>query len=234
MPLSLYSHRPHVTLSLPFADIGMAFFSLHNLIQLLHEYGNLVVAVVVGLESIGLPLPGETLLIAAAIWAGSTHQLNIFLVVLSAALGAIAGQMAGYIVGWSVGFDLLRRYGGYIGLNDRRLAYGRALFRRHGVKVVVVARFIVLLRTLAALLAGANRMPWPRFMAANIAGSAGWASLYGFGAYYLGREAKQVAGPAALAIAAVVVVAAGAAALYARRRERQLLGEPLRPQRTIK
>ena len=73
--------------------------------------------------------------------------------------------MAGYGIGWGVGFRLLRRYGRYIGLTDRRLAYGRALFRRHGVKVVFASRFIVLLRTLAALLAGANRMPRGRFMA---------------------------------------------------------------------
>jgi len=71
----------------------MAFFSLHHLIQLLHAYGNVVLGVVVGIESLGLPLPGETLLIAAAVLAGTTHQLNIALVIVSAALGAIIGQM---------------------------------------------------------------------------------------------------------------------------------------------
>ena len=138
----------------------MSFFSLHHLIELLHAYGNVVLGIVVGLESVGLPLPGETLLIAAAVLAATSHQLNIALVILSAAAGAIVGQMAGYGIGWGVGFRLLRRYGRYIGLTDRRLAFGRALFRRHGVKVVFASRFIVLLRTLAALLAGANHMPW--------------------------------------------------------------------------
>ena len=115
-------------------------------------------------------------------------------------LGAIIGQAAGYWIGWGVGFRLLRRYGHYIGLTNRRLAFGRALFRRHGVKVIIVSRFVVLLRTLAGLLAGANHMPWPRFMAANVVGSAVWAGLYGFGAYALGHEAKHVAGPAGIAI----------------------------------
>ena len=95
----------------------------------------------------------------------------------------------------------------HIGLTDRRLAFGRALFRRHGVKVVFASRFIVLLRTLAALLAGANRMPWGRFMAANVAGSVAWSALYGFGAYLLGHEAKQVAGPVAIGIGVIVAAA---------------------------
>lgn len=201
----------------------MDFFSLHHLIQLLHTYGYAVIGVVVALECIGLPLPGETLLIAAAVLAGTTHQLGIVPVVLSAALGAILGQAAGYGIGSAVGFRLLRRYGGYIGLTDRRLAFGRALFRRHGMKVIIVSRFIVLLRALAALLAGANRMPAARFMLANLAGSAAWAALYGFGAYALGYEAKRVAGPAAIAIGAIVAIALLGAGIYMRQREHQLL-----------
>ena len=209
----------------------MALFSLDHLIELLHAYGNVVLGVVVGLESLGLPVPGETLLIAAAVLAGTTHQMNILFVVLSAAPGAVFGQAVGYGIGWGVGFRLLRRYGRYIGMTDRRLAYGRALFRRHGVKVVFASRFIVLLRTLAALLAGANRMPWGRFMAANIAGSVVWSLLYGFGAYLLGHEAKQLAGPVAIGIGVIIAAAVAAAGLYVRRREHQLLAQPVREER---
>lgn len=205
---------------------------MHHLIQLLHAYGNVVLGVVVGLESIGLPLPGETLLIAAAVLAATSHQLNIVFVILSAGVGAVVGQMAGYGIGWGVGFRLLRRYGRYIGLNERRMAFGRALFRRHGVKVVFASRFIVFLRTLAALLAGANRMPWGRFMAANIAGSAAWSALYGCGAYFLGHEAKTIAGPVAISIGAIVAAALVAAGLYARRREHQLMTQPVRAERS--
>ncbi len=211
----------------------MSFFSVHHLIQLLHAYGNVVLGAVVGLECVGLPVPGETLLIAAAVLAATTDHLSIVLVVLSAALGAIVGQMVGYAIGWGVGFRLLRRYGRYIGLTDRRMAFGRALFRRHGVKVVFAARFIVVLRTLAALLAGANRMPWGRFMAANVAGSVVWSALYGGGAYLLGQEAKRVAGPVAISLGVIVVVALLAAGLYAHRRERRLLAQPLRAQRVV-
>ena len=209
----------------------MEFFSLHHLIQLLHSYGNVVLGIVVGLESIGLPLPGETLLIAAAVLAGTTHQMNIVLVVLSAALGAIIGQTAGYAIGWSVGFRLLRRHGRAIGLTDRRLAFGRALFRRHGVKVVFASCFIVLLRTLAALLAGANRMPLGRFMMGNVAGSVAWSALYGFGAYLLGHEAKHVAGPVAIGIGVIVAAALVPGGIYVRRREQQLLAEPVKADR---
>ena len=210
----------------------MSFFSLHHLIQLLHAYGNVVLGVVVGLESIGLPLPGETLLIAAAVLAATSHQLNIIFVILSAALGAVVGQAAGYVIGWVFGFRLLQRYGRYIGLNEQRQALGRALFRRHGMKVVFASRFIVFLRTLAALLAGANRMPWGRFMAANIAGSFAWSTFYGCGAYFLGHEAKDVAGPVAIGIGVVVAAALVAAALFARRREHQLMAELVRADRS--
>jgi membrane protein DedA with SNARE-associated domain len=201
----------------------MEFFSPHHLIQLLHTYGYSVVGAVIGLECVGLPLPGETVLIAAAVLAGTTHQLNIGLVVLFASLGAIIGQAAGYWIGWGVGFRLLRRYGRSIGLTNRRLAFGRALFRRHGVKVIFVSRFVVLLRTLAGLLAGANHMPWPRFMVANVAGSVVWAALYGVGAYALGHEATHVAGPVGIAIGVVAVAAVLVAWLYVRRQEHALL-----------
>ncbi|HXA24521.1 MAG TPA: DedA family protein [Acetobacteraceae bacterium] len=201
----------------------MEFFSPHHLIELLHTYGYSVLAIVIGLECVGLPLPGETVLIASAVLAGTTHQLNIGLVVLFASLGAIIGQAAGYWIGWGVGFRLLRRYGHYIGLTNRRLAFGRALFRRHGVKVIIVSRFVVLLRTIAGLLAGANHMPWPRFMAANVVGSVVWAGLYGFGAYALGHEAKHVAGPVGIAIGVIAVAALLVAWLYVRRQEHALL-----------
>jgi len=207
----------------------MSFLSLHHvLIQLLHEYGNIVLGVVVGLECVGLPLPGETLLIAAAVIAGTTQHLNVVFVIISAALGAIIGQAAGYWIGWGIGLRLLRHYGRYIWLNDRRLAYGRALFRKHGEKVVVASRFIVLLRTLAGLLAGANHMPLSRFMIANVIGSIAWSMFYGVGAYMLGHAAKELAGPVAIGASIALLIVAVSAALYARRREHRILAHPMR------
>ena len=212
----------------------MSFFSPHEFVQLLRAYGPIVLAVVVGLECIGLPLPGETLLIAAAVYAGTTQQINIALVILSAAAGAIIGQAAAYGIGWSIGFRLLRRYGRYIGLTPRRLAFGRALFRRHGVKVVIIARFIVVLRTIAGLMAGANHMPWHRFIIANVVGGVVWTMIYGLGAYQLGHAAKHLAGPVAIGIGALVIVALAGAALYARRHEHRLLGAPARRAQGVK
>jgi membrane protein DedA with SNARE-associated domain len=211
----------------------MSFFSLHHLIQLLHAYGYAVLGVVVGLESVGLPLPGESLLIGTAVIAGTTHDLNIVAVVIAAAAGAITGQAAGYWIGRIVGFRLLRRYGRSIGLTPRRIAYGRALFRRHGVKVIIASRFVVLLRTIAALLAGANRMPWLPFMGANVIGSTAWAAFYGFGAYVLGHGAKAVAGPAAIGVGVTAMAALLAAWLYARRHEQRLEGGAVREQGSI-
>jgi membrane protein DedA with SNARE-associated domain len=206
----------------------MSFFSLHHLMELLHSYGIVVVGVIIALESLGLPLPGETLLIAGAVLAGTTHQLNIAFVIVAAAVGAIVGQAAGYAIGWSIGFRLLRRYGRYIGLTEQRLELGRQLFARHGSKVVLAARFVVLLRTLAALLAGANRMPLGSFMVANIAGSVVWSTLYGLGAYFLGHEAAHLAGPVAIGIGAIIAVALVAGFLILRRNEHRLLAEPVR------
>ncbi len=208
----------------------MDLFSSHHLLQLFHAYGNVVVALVVGLECIGLPLPGETLLIAASVYAGTTQHLNISFVILSASAGAIAGQTAGYGLGWAFGHRLLRRYGHHVGLNTRRLAYGRALFRRHGEKVVIISRFVVVLRTLAALLAGANRMRWDTFMIANVAGSVAWSAIYGVGAYYLGHEAKQLAGPAAIGICAAVGAGLLATWVIARRQEQRIVRQSARRQ----
>lgn len=207
----------------------MSFFSSDHLIQLLHDYGNVVLAATIALECIGLPLPGESLLIAASVLAGTTHQLGIVGVVVSTIAGGIIGQLGGYIIGWSVGFRLLRRFGPCIGLTEQRLSLARALFARHGEKLVFASRFVVLLRTVAALLAGANRMPFGQFMIANIAGAIVWAAFYGFGAYFLGQEAKELAGPAGIALGVIFGAALVAALIYVRRRERQLLAQPLPP-----
>lgn len=208
----------------------MSFFSPHELVQLLHSYGPIVLAIVVGLECVGLPLPGETLLVAAAVYTGTSQKINIALVILFAAAGAIIGQAAAYGIGWSIGYRLLRRYGRYVGLTPRRLAFGRVLFRRHGVKVVIIARFVVVLRTIAGLLAGANHMPWPRFIVANIVGGIAWTTAYGLAAYELGHVAKDLAGPVAIGLGVLIIVALAGAALFARRHEHRLLASP--PRRT--
>jgi membrane protein DedA with SNARE-associated domain len=196
-----------------------------HLLQAHHHYGYAALALIVGLENMGLPLPGESLLIGAAIYAGTTHHLNIVLVVLSVAAGSIVGNVFGYLIGREIGYTLLHRYGRYIGLREERLALGRELFRRHGGKVVILGRFIVILRTLAALLAGASQMALSQFMLANAAGGIAWASLYGFGAYVLGDQARRLAGPAGIALGIVGAIALVGTILFVRHQEKRLIAE---------
>lgn len=200
----------------------MNFIHTHNFIGLLHAYGYAGLALVVGLESLGLPVPGEGLLIMAAIYAGSTHELNPYLVGVAAALGSIVGQMLGYGIGRSVGYSLLRRYGTSIGLTWRRLALGRLLFRRHGTKVIIVARFVIVLRVIAALLAGANRMPLRRFIVANVVGSVAWAAFYSVGASMLGKQMKHASGPIGIMVGVVAVLVFGVGSWIMHRHERRL------------
>lgn len=165
-----------------------------HLAALIASHGYPIIAVVIALESMGLPLPGETMLVTAAIYAGSTHWLHIGPIIAAAAAGAIAGDSAGYWIGHSVGEPLLLRHGSRIGLTPRRLAVGHHLFAQHGGKVVFFGRFFALLRTMAALLAGLNEMPWRRFLIFNAAGGFAWASALGLGAYFLGRRIERIDG----------------------------------------
>jgi membrane protein DedA with SNARE-associated domain len=160
--------------------------------QWLMDWGYLAVFVVVGVESIGVPVPGETMLIAASLYAGTTHNLSIGLIVLVAAAGAIVGDNIGYTIGRHGGWPLLRRYGYRVGIDERRLKLGRYLFLVHGGKVVFFGRFVSILRTYAAALAGANHMPFPRFFVFNASGGIVWASIYGFGYYYTAHLLKKL------------------------------------------
>ena len=192
---------------------------MHDLIQ---AYGLWVLFIVVTLESMGVPMPGETALVTTALYAGSTHQIDIISVVLVAAAGAIIGDNIGYLIGRSIQLRLLVRYGRYIRLDQPRLKVGQYLFRRHGGKIVFFGRFVAFLRTFAAVLAGANRMPWPHFLLMNALGGLCWASIFGGGAYLFGEQITRVAGPVSflLLVVAIGVVAAGI--VFFRRHEREL------------
>ncbi len=117
---------------------------------------------------------------------------------------------------------MLKRYGGYVFLTPERLEVGRRLFQKHGGKVVLFGRFIAILRTLAALLAGANQMHWRHFLFWNAAGGVLWSSVYGFGAYLLGKQFERLQGPLGIAAAVVALAAVGGVVLYTRRKEREL------------
>ena len=141
-----------------------------DLQHFLATYGYWAVFFFVAIESIGIPFPGETMLLVAAIDAGTTHQLSIVLVIAAATCGAIVGDNIGFWVGREGGYRVLRRYGRYIGFDERKLKVGIYLFRKHGGKVVFFGRFVAVLRAWAAFLAGVNRMPWGRFLLFNALG----------------------------------------------------------------
>jgi membrane protein DedA with SNARE-associated domain len=160
--------------------------------HLIQSYGYYAVFALIALESMGIPLPGETALIAAALYAGTTHHLSIVLLAVIAASAAVIGDNAGYWIGRTGGQRLAERYGRYVGLDRAKLKVGRYLFARHGVKVVFFGRFVAVLRTFAAFFGGVSKMHWPHFLVANAAGGLLWASFYAFGAYALGNAASSV------------------------------------------
>jgi membrane protein DedA with SNARE-associated domain len=196
-----------------------------SIAHLVHDYGLVVVGGVIGLESIGLPFPGESVLILASIFAGTKHDLNIVSVVLTAATSAIAGQMVGYVIGREFGYYLLLRYGPYLRITQSRIKLGEYLFLRHGGKIIIIARFVPVLRSIAGILAGANRMPWRQFMLANIVGAFVWAAFFGFAAYMLGRQIERVAGPLVMVIGAATVIVIVIAGIFVGRHEAQLTAE---------
>ena len=200
----------------------LPFLSRGDVPHLLHSYGYWAVAAIIALESMAIPLPGEATLIAAAVIAGTSHELDIAFVIIAAAMGAILGDNIGFWLGRELGYRLVLRYGRYIGLDESRIKLGQYLFQRYGGAIVFFGRFVSLLRALAAFIAGANRMPWPRFLAFNAAGAVLWSVLYGSGAYYLGKEARHMAGPIGVIIGGIAAVALLARIFYLRRHAGEL------------
>ena len=189
--------------------------------SLITKFGYLAVAGVVGLESVGLPLPGEATLIAAAVYAGTTKQLNIWLVIASASAGAILGDNVGFWLGRELGFRLLVRYGSYEG----RIKVGQYLFQLHGGKIVFFGRFFAVLRIWAAVLAGVNQMAWPKFLLFNAGGAVLWATLYGLGAYYLGQALESLTKPAAIVLGIIGILVLVALLIFTKRHEAELTAQ---------
>jgi membrane protein DedA with SNARE-associated domain len=193
--------------------------TIQNLIQ---DYGLWIVFIVVMSESMGVPLPGETTLVAAGIYAGSTQGIDPYLLVAVAAAAAVVGDNIGYLIGRTVGLRLLLRYGRYASLTEARLKLGRYLFLRHGGKIVFFGRFVALLRTLTALLAGVDQMPWLRFLFFNACGGICWAAAFGFGAYLFGEKVRSISGPIAIAMVLIAATSILVGAIYLRRHEEEL------------
>jgi membrane protein DedA with SNARE-associated domain len=185
-------------------------------------YGYFAVMAMIGLESLALPLPGETVLIAASIYAAAGHGLNIWGVVLAAIAGALIGSVVAFWLGHKFGPVLLSRYGRYVGITTRRIKLSEYLFWRHGGKIIFFSRFVALLRSLAGLLAGVNRMEWRSFLLFNALGAIAWAGFYGFGAFLFATEVKQLAAPVSIGLGIAAGIAIIAGLVWAKRHELEL------------
>ena len=191
--------------------------------HMVEHYGYGMVGLIICLESMGMPLPGESLLIAAAIYAATTGKLQIEWIVLAAAAGAIMGDNFGYLIGKRLGRPALEKYGPKIYLTVERQRLGQFLFLKYGGVVVFFGRFIAFLRTFAALLAGANGMEWRRFLLWNALGGIVWTHLYGIVAYTLGTQAHRLAGPFGLVVGSIAAVIAVWVVVFLKRNEARLI-----------
>ena len=167
-------------------DLTMPDFA-HHLTRLLQSYTYPVLLLLVLLESLGVPLPGEIALVTAAAYA-SSGQISIFVVIALAALGAIVGGVLGYWIGIKGGLPLVTRYGGYIGVRKSHVDRAHAFFERNGSKTILFGRFVAILRTWAAIVAGAAAMSFTKFVTYNTIGSIVWAIVFGWLGYYFGRD----------------------------------------------
>ena len=196
--------------------------STHTIDGWLASYGYLVVFLLVMIESIGVPVPGETALVGAALYAGSTHKLEIWWIVLVAIAGAVVGDNIGFSIGRYGGTKLLLRYGHKIRLHEARLKIGIWLFRRHGGKVVFWGRFVSILRTWAAFLAGANHMEWRRFLFYNAAGGTVWATLYAVAYYEFGGALRKLSTTIDVVIGVAGTLILVAFVIWSKRKEAEL------------
>ncbi|MHB8342107.1 MAG: DedA family protein [Mycobacteriales bacterium] len=198
----------------------------HALAPALTHYGYFAVGGLVMLEDFGVPVPGETILIAAAVYAGA-HQLNIFVVVIIAVVAAVIGDNIGYAIGRFGGRRLVLRYGRRLFITEARLDTAQAFFTRHGGKIVTIARFIEGLRQANGIVAGISDMPWLRFLAFNALGALLWVGLWSTVGYTAGSHLpalyKDISRYEVYLLAAVVVLVA---ALVIRHRHRHRRTHP--------
>jgi len=155
---------------------------------LIAQYGLVAIFTIVCLESLGMPLPGETVILVGAGLAGA-GQLNIYAVGLVALSAAIIGDNIGFFIGRRFGRPVIELYGSRIGITSARFSRAEAIIQRRGVFVVIIARFIPLLRQLNGLAAGTVGMHWLTFLISNIIGAALWVSMWSILAYQFGHSA---------------------------------------------
>lgn len=204
-----------------------------QLVAILSSLGYLSVFLLITLENLGLPLPGETVLVGAAIYAGQTHQLDIILIVFSAATGGALGGTIGFWLGRIFGPVLTEKYGRLIGLTPRRIILGEYLFKKWGGLIIFFGRFVALLRVLAAILAGLNYFDPLRFFIFNAAGALLWSIIFGCGGYFFGSAIHQIAGPIGWIILICVIIGGVFIYRYLKQNEGRLMREAEQASSTI-
>jgi membrane protein DedA with SNARE-associated domain len=185
---------------------------LHSLEPTLNHYGYLAVAGLVLIEDFGVPVPGETVLILAAVYAG-TGRLNVVLVWLLGFTGAVLGDNIGFAIGHFGGRPLLERYGRYILLTPERIDRATGFFERHGGWIIIVARFIEGLRQANGIIAGISGIHWAKFLLFNAIGAALWVTVWTSVGYLSGshidtiyNEATRYSTYVAIALGLLLVV----------------------------
>jgi membrane protein DedA with SNARE-associated domain len=189
------------------------------IVDLFARYGYAVVFVGVFLENAGLPVPGETALLAGAALSRS-GALFLPWVVATAIVAAIFGDNIGFLIGRRGGRALLDRFGSKLGLTPDRLVEFDRFFDKHGAKTVFIARFVTGLRVVGAVLAGASGLPWGRFLLYNATGAVAWATTFGAVGYFLAyswETLEEWIGRSGLALLAAVAIIAVVAVLRRRR-----------------
>lgn len=164
-----------------------SLITLQTLQNALVVIGYPAIFLFVFIECVGVPLPGETMVLLASFCAATTHQLQLPLVILFAALAAVLGDNVGYIIGRTGGRALVEKVGRFFFIKMEHLDKAELFFSRHGAKTVFFGRFISLLRIWAAFLAGMNRMHWRTFLFYNGLGGIIWATYVGLLGYVAGR-----------------------------------------------
>jgi membrane protein DedA with SNARE-associated domain len=192
-----------------------------NVSHLVETFGYPLLFLVVMAESSGVPVPGETGLITAAVLA-SQGKLEIWLVIPIAAAGAIVGDNIGYVIGRKGGRWLLERPGRFQRQRLEMLALGEPFFAKHGPKAVFFGRFLLGLRVWASWLAGATRMHWRSFAFWNALGGICWATGIGLVAYFIGHAAGNAIGAFGLYGVVALLIAAGSVFVAHRRHQRKM------------
>lgn len=200
----------------------------HHIEPFIRDYGIAAVVIILGLESLGLPLPGETVLIFASILTARGH-IALDALVLSAWLAAVIGDNFGYLIGRLLGRRLILKHGASIGLNAERFKRAELVFHRYGALTVAVARFIAGLRQLNGVVAGILGMDWRKFLFFNALGGAIWVLVWVLGVHYLSRyvaDAWMVAHDIGYIGAALAILALAAGAIYLFRRPSRSASQP--------